>query len=87
MADKYHTEWKYRDFATDVRIFKAQSRAVHFLGDMAYDLDDAIEMLEGIKQLPALDLRLELLERKLFCLKMANSIGDLCVCVWGADNG
>ncbi len=74
MADKYHTEWKYRDFATDVRIFKAQARAFHFLGDMAYDLDGAIEMLVGIEQLPALDLQLELLKRRLFYLKMANSI-------------
>lgn len=83
MADKYHTEWNYRDFATDVRIFKAQSRAFRFLGDMAYGFDDAIEMLEGIEQLPALDLQLELLKRKTFYLKMANSIGDL----WRADNG
>ncbi len=83
MADKYHTEWNYRDFATDVRIFMAQLRAFHFLGDVAYDLDNAIGMLEGIKQLPALDLQLELLKRKRFYLKMANSIGDL----WRADNG
>ena len=83
MADTYHTEWNYRDFATDVLIFKAQSRAFYFLGDMAHDLDDAIWMLEGIEQLPALDLQLELLKRKRFYLKMANSIGDL----WRSDNG
>lgn len=77
MADKYHTEWKYRDFATDVRIFKAQFRAIRFLGDLAYDLDNAIGTLEGIEQLPALDLQLESLKRKRFYLKMANSIGDL----------
>ena len=64
MADKYHTEWCFQDFATDVRIFKGQQRAFKFLGDMAYDLDDAIEMLEEIKQLPALGLRLELMKRK-----------------------
>lgn len=74
MADKYHTEWNFRDFATDVRIFKARARAFHFLGDMASDLDDAIEMLEGIEQLPALVLQLELLKRKRFYLKTANSV-------------
>lgn len=79
MADKYHTEWNYRDFATDVRIFKAQVRAFHFLGDMAHDLDDAIGMLEGIEQLPALNMQLELLKRKRYYLEMANEIGDL----WG----
>ena len=83
MADKYHTEWNYRDFATDVRIFKTQSRAFHFLADMAYDLDDAIVMLEGVEHLPAKCLQLELLRRKRFYLEMANSIGDL----WRGDNG
>lgn len=83
MVDKYHTEWNYRDFATDVRIFMAQLRAFHFLADMAYDLDGAIGTLDGIEQLPALDLQLELLKRKRFYLKMANSIGDL----WRVDNG
>ena len=50
MADKYHNEWKYRDFATDVRIFKAQSRAFYFLSGMVLDLDSSIEMLEGIEK-------------------------------------
>ena len=36
MADKYHNEWIIRDIVTDARIFKAQSRAFHFLSDMAY---------------------------------------------------
>lgn len=82
MADKYHTEWEYRDFATDVRIFRGQERAFDFLGDMAHGLDDAIGMLEGIEHLPAICLQLELLKRKTFYLKMANSIGNL----WRADN-
>lgn len=79
MADKYHTEWNYRDFATDVRIFRGQECAFDFLGDMAHDLDDAIGMLEGIEQLPAICLQLELLKRKGYYLDMANGIGDL----WG----
>lgn len=83
MSDKYHTEWEYRDFATDVRIFRGLYRAFVFLGDMAHGLDDAIGMLEGIEHLPAICLQLELLKRKTFYLKMANSIGDL----WRADNG
>lgn len=83
MADKYHSEWNYRDFATDVRIFMGQLRAFHFLADMVYDLDDAIAMLEGVEHLPAKCLQLELLRRKRFYLEMAHSIGDL----WRADNG
>lgn len=50
MADKYHNEWKYRDFATDVCIFKAQSRAFCFLSGMGFGLDNSIEMLEGIEK-------------------------------------
>lgn len=77
MADKYHNEWIIRDIVTDARIFHGQSRALRFLSDMAYDLDDAIGMLEGVRSLPAIDLQLDLLERKLFYLKTANGIGDL----------
>lgn len=80
MFDKYHAMWKYRDFATDVRIFKAQARVFDFLGDMAHDLDDAIGMLEGIEHLPAICLQLELLKRKSYYLGMANGIGNL----WGS---
>ena len=80
MADKYHTEWKYRDFATEVRIFRGQERAFNFLGDMAHDLDDAIGMLEGIEHLSAMCLQLELLKRKCYYLDMANGIGNL----WGS---
>lgn len=82
MADKYHTEWNYQDFATDVRIFMGQVYAFKFLGAMAHDLDDAIEMLEGVEHLPAKCLQLELLRRKRFYLKMASSIGNL----WRGDN-
>ena len=77
MADKYHTEWNFRDFATDVRIFMGRACAFRFLGDMAHDLDDAIEMLEGAEHLPAKCLQLELLKRKGYYLDMANGIGDL----------
>lgn len=76
MADKYHTEWKYQDFATDVRIIKAQSRAFDFLGDMANALDDAIGMLEGIEQLRAIKLQTELLRRSCLYLRIANEIGN-----------
>lgn len=79
MTDKYHKEWNYRDFAADVRIFKGQQHAFKFLGDMAYNLDDAIGMLEEVKTLTALALKLELLKRKCYYLEMANSIGRL----WG----
>lgn len=82
MADKYHNEWIIRDIVTDARIFKAQSRAFHFLSDMAYDLDNSIEILEGIECLSTICLQVELLERKCFYLRTANSIGRL----WRADN-
>lgn len=80
MADKYHNEWIIRDIVTEYRIFKAQTRAFHFLSDMANDLDDAIGMLEGIEHLPAMCLQLELLKRKCYYLDMANGIGNL----WGS---
>lgn len=77
MADKYHNEWIIRDIVTDARIFHGQSRAFRFLSDMADDLDGAIEMLEGIRSLPAIGLQLEIMKRKLFYLKTANEIGRL----------
>lgn len=75
MPDKYHKEWCFRDFAADVRIFKGQSRAFHFLSDMANNLDNSIEMLEGVGQIPIMVLQLELIKRKLYYLKTANKIG------------
>lgn len=83
MGDKYHNEWIIRDIVTDARIFKAQSRAFHFLSDMAYDLDNSIEILEGIECLSTICLQVELLKRKCIYLHTANSIGRL----WRADNG
>ena len=79
MVDKYHNEWIIRDMVVDARIFKAQSRAFHFLSDMSYDLDNSIEMLEGIKRLPTMCLQEEFLKRKCLYLRTANSIGRL----WG----
>ena len=78
MVDKYHNEWIIRDMVADVHIFKAQSRTFHFLSDMAYDLDNSIEMLEGIECLSTISLQVKLLERKCFYLRTANSIGRLC---------
>ena len=77
MPDKYQNEWVIRDMAIDVRIFKAQSLAFHFLSDMAYDLDNSIEMLNGIRQIPIMSMQLELLERKCFYLEVANGIGKM----------
>lgn len=75
MVDKYHKEWCFQDFATDVCIFKGQSKAFHFLSDMANNLDNSIEMLEGVGQIPIMVLQLELIKRKLYYLKTANEIG------------
>lgn len=77
MPDKYHNEWIIRDIATECRIVKGQIRAFKFLSGMADDLDDAIEMLEGIENISAIDLHLELLKRKCFYLHMANGVGRL----------
>lgn len=75
MADKYHNEWIIRDIVTDVRIFKAQSRAFCFLSGMAFDLDSSIETLKGVEKIPALNVQIELMKKKLLYLKMANEIG------------
>lgn len=82
MGDKCHNERIIRDIVTDACIFKAQSRAFHFLSDMAYDLDNSIEILEGIECLSTICLQVELLKRKCLYLHTANSIGRL----WRADN-
>lgn len=76
MADKYHNKWIIRDIVTDVRIFKAQSRAFCFLSGMAFDLDSFIEMLEGIEKIPVLNVQIGLMKKKLLYLKMANEIGN-----------
>lgn len=77
MPDKYHNEWVIRDMAIDVSIFKAQSLAFHFLSDMAYDLYNSIEMLNGIIQIPIMSMQLELLERQCFYFEVANGIGKM----------
>lgn len=79
MCDKYHNEWIIRDRVTDCRIFEGQSRAFHFLSDMSNTFNGAIEMLKGIKYLSVMSLELDMLERKLLYLKMANGIGR-CFC-------
>lgn len=82
MPDKYHNRWIIRDIVTDSRIVKSQIRSFHFLSDMADIFDSSIEMLEGIKQIPAMVEQLDLLRKKCFYLEMANSIGRL----WSNDN-
>lgn len=80
MNDKYHNEWIIRELAKDCRIFKEQSRTFHFLADMAYNLDNSIETLDSVRHLLSVDalvLQLELLKRKCFYLRIANSIGRL----------
>lgn len=82
MADKHHNEWLIQDIATEYRIVKAQLGTFHFLSDMAYGFNNAIEMLEGNSRLPAMYLQLDLMRRKCFYLEMANSIGRL----WNNDS-
>lgn len=77
MVDKYHNEWIIRNMKTNEHIFKAQVRTFRFLSDMAYVFDSSIEMLEGIRSIPVFNLKLELLERKVSYLRMANSIGRI----------
>lgn len=82
MADKYHNEWLIQDIAKEYRIVKAQLGTFHFLSDMAYDLNNAIGILEGNGHLPAMLLQLDLMNRKCFYLALANSIGRL----WNNDS-
>ena len=81
MPDKYHNEWIIRNIVKEYRIVKAQLRTFRFLSDMAYGLDNAIEMLAESRHLPAMLLQLDLMKRKYFYLVMANSIGSL----WTAE--
>lgn len=82
MADKYHNEWIMKDIVTEYRIVKAQLGTFRFLSDIAYDLNNAIEMLEGNRHLPAMLLQLDLMNKKCFYLALANSIGRL----WDNDS-
>lgn len=82
MADKYHNEWIIRNIAKEYRIAKAQLRTFRFLSDIAYDLNNAIEMLKGNRHLPAMLLQLDLMNKKCFYLALANSIGRL----WDNDS-
>ncbi len=75
MVDKYHKKWCFQQFATDVHIFKGQSRAFCFLSDMACNLDNPIEILEGISRIAAMVIQIELMKRKIFYLNIANEIG------------
>lgn len=78
MTDKHHSAWILREIATEYRIVKAQLRTFRFLSDMAYDLNNAIEMLEGARHLSAMLLQLALMNKKCSYLAMANSIENLC---------
>lgn len=82
MADKYRNEWIMKDIVTEYRIVKAQLGTFRFLSDIAYDLNNAIEMLEGNRHLPAMLLQLDLMNKKCFYLALANSIGRL----WDNDS-
>lgn len=75
MADKYHNEWIIQDIVKDSLIFRAQSSAFSFLSSMAFDLDNAIDMLEGIEEIYVLRLQIDLMKEKILYLKMANGIG------------
>lgn len=74
MPDKYHNEWIIQDIVKDSRIFRAQSSAFSFLSSMAFDLDNAIDMLEGIEEISVLRLQIDLMKEKILYLKMANGI-------------
>lgn len=75
-ADKYHKEWIIHDIKTDAYIVNSQINSFRFLSDMAHVLDNAIKMLEGIKQVTVMARKLDLMKRKCFYLEMANEIGS-----------
>lgn len=74
MPDKYHNEWIIQDIVKDSRIFRAQSSVFSFLSSMAFDLDNAIDILEGIEEISVLRLQIDLMKEKILYLKMANGI-------------
>ena len=82
MADKHHNAWIIRGIVAEHHIVKAQLSSFRFLSDMAHVFDSSIEMLEGIKQIPVMARKLDLMRRKCFYREMANSIGRL----WEVDN-
>lgn len=77
MPDKHHYEWIIQDIAKEYRIVKAQLETFRFLSNIAYGLNNVIEMLEGNRYLPAMLLQLDLMNKKCFYLTLANSIGKL----------
>lgn len=75
MFDKYHYEWKDKDFCTQLKVFKAQKRAFDFikqLGDDAYSV--AMNIKGGTLQGNA--VRLELLDLALYYYKIGKGIGE-----------
>ena len=75
MADECHNRWLLQEIVKDSRIFRAQSSAFSFLSSMAFELNNAIDMLEGIEEISVLRLQIDLMKEKILYLKMANGIG------------
>lgn len=75
MFDKYHYEWIYNDFHTQVKIFNAQKSAFDFmkqLGDDAYSI--AMDVKGGTLQ--SNSVRLELLDLALYYYEIDKGIGE-----------
>lgn len=75
MFDKYHYEWIYNNFHTQLNIFNAQKRAFDFmkqLGDDAYSV--AMDIKGGTLQ--GNSVRLELLDLALYYYKIGKGIGE-----------
>lgn len=71
MFDKYHYEWIYNDFHTQVKIFNAQKRAFDFMKQLG---DDAYSVAKEVKDLKekTLDLQASLEYYKHKCGELMN---------------
>lgn len=75
MCDKYHHEWVYNDFATQLRILRAQVRSFDFMKQLAEDIDEVSVTLKDIYTHQGLLLRISMNYDEIYYYKIANGIG------------
>lgn len=76
MADKCHCQWIYNDFSTQVKIFKAQSKAFDFMKQLGDDVAEVARDMKGIGTLQGKLVRLDLMDLTTYYYKIAKGIGE-----------
>lgn len=76
MFDKYHYQWIYNDFSTQVKIFKAQKKAFDFMSQLANDVDKAVKSINDIDTSQGQWERLDMMNLEVYYYKIANGIGE-----------